>query len=178
MGITVPPNYTPVHKQEVQDEASMTEESARKIVQNSNWLLELRPIRSIVFIEVNQDGVPNIDLSRWQEANGGEITNPNSPIRSVGATLRFTPNYEDRYPRVTTSAAGPNGTGGSQTHDLEHDHGGLTGGVSPTPGASLEIGGDRRAHVEHMHTIADDLADGTFLDAPQFLKVIAYMRIV
>jgi len=278
MSVIVPPIYTAVHKEEVQNEASMVEEAARKMVQNSNWLLELRPIRSIVFIEVNQDGVPPIDLSVWQEADGGEITNPNSPIRTVGIDTRFTPNYQDKYPRVASGPAGSNdvpaatfaaltiqdltytandsgvngnnisieyvaagslsitiidsntfkvnfvsgattadqiktavdantsmsnkvstavsGTGSNnqtspvaaanlagavgfnQTHNVEHDHTGFTGGVSPTPPSTLEIGGDRRLHIDHVHAIAGDLVGGVFLDAPQFLKVIAYMRIV
>jgi len=177
MAATTPPVYTPVHKEEIEVDESMTEETSRKMVQNSNWLLDLRPIRSIVFIEVNQNGVPPIDLSTFQECDGSEITNPNSPIRSVGAVLRFTPNYQDRYPRVTQSFGGTNNLGGNQTKDFNHDHTGFTQ-VGVIQGPTLERDGGKAKEDLHVHALAADLNDGVFFDAPKFLKTIAYMRIV
>jgi len=278
MAITIPTIYTPVHLDEVEDEESMTEETSRKMVQNSNYLLGLRPLRSIIWVQVNQNGVPPIDLSAWQIADGSEITNPNSPIRSVGATLRFTPDYRNKYPRVVPSEFAANGpaatttasktiqdltytakdpgvngniltveyiinaaniaqmvdaltlrvffpsgatdadtikalvdahpiastkydvtvsgtgstaqtspvvvgnlTGGfgsNQSHNVFHDHSGITQLNDPVPLFVLEDGGNRRKHIDHFHAIAAGLSTSLFLDAPNFLKAIAYIRIV
>jgi len=281
MSITVPTIYTPVHQEEI-NTSTATEEAFRKMVQNSNYLLNLRPLKSIVFLEVNQSGVPPIDLSVWQECGGTlserEITNPNSPLRSMGAVENFVPDFRDKYPRVTTGAGGPNGPianttasltiqdltysakedgingnnlsveyitdisasvemidaltlqvtfptlgldadavkalveantiaaakfnivvsgtgttaqttpvaqanlfggfGSNQTHNLIHDHSGFTQPRDNVPAETLQFSGDRRFDQLHIHALAQQFTATEFFDAPAFLKLIAYMRIV
>lgn len=176
MAVTTPPIFTPVHTEEVSRNGtheSVNEETLTKIVQNNNWLHDARPIGSIIFVQVNQNGVEVPDPSMFQICDGSEITHPDSPLRSIGVNTRFTPTFQDRYLRVSPNLSS-NPTGGSQDHNLQHDHN--TGGPSAA-GPGLEKKGDRRYRVPHTHDIAQQYANPTYLDAPAYIKLIAYMKI-
>jgi hypothetical protein len=177
MAIETPQIFTPVHQEEIyQDDKfqSFNEETYKKICLNNNWLIDLRPIGSILFVNINQEGSEIPDPSVWQECDGSEITNPNSPLRSIGAYQNFTPDMRDRYIKFADSEIG-NPQGGSQNHNLAHNH--TTGGPSSV-GPGIEEKGDRRYRVSHTHSIASQYSNPTTLDSPAYVYSIAYMKIV
>ena len=145
--ITTPPVYSPVHKEEVDYKNPTTEEAIKKIIANNNFLLDLSPIGTIIFINTNQYGGGQPNFALWQICDGSEITNPNSPIRSIGLNQRFTPNLKDRYLKGA-NASNLNPTGGSQLHNLAHGH--STGGPS-AEGGGMQDKGDRRRRETHDH---------------------------
>lgn len=178
MAIVTPPVYTGVHEEELIQNSSelqsFSEETYLKIAQNNNWLIDLRPIGTISFIEVNIDGGGTPDSSIWQECNGSEITNVNSPLRSIGINNNFVPDLRDRYIRCHSGDTG-NPQAGSQIHNFQHDH--LSGGPSSV-GPGLEEKGDRNYRIVHGHPIAIQYPVSNFFDSPAFVYTIAYMKVV
>lgn len=176
--IVTPVIYTPVHQEEIiQDNTrlqSFTEETYRKIGQNNNWLIDLRPVGTIIFVNVNQDGGGAPDNQIWQPCDGSEIVNPDSPLRSIGVNQNFVPDLRDRYLRCAGSDVG-NNVGGSQDHNLQHTH---TTGAPSAVGGRLEDKGDRRYRTAHTHAIATQYNNPTTFDSPAYNYSIAYMKIV
>lgn len=177
MAIETPVIFTGVHEEEIlqnNELQSLTEEVYRKIGYNNNWLIDLKPIGSIIFTDINQVGstVPSTDV--WQECNGSEIVNPNSPLRSIGVNQNFTPDLRDRYLRISDDLS-TNPQGGSQEHNLQHTHN--TGGPSHI-GGSMDEKGDRNIRVPHNHAVAVQYSNPTVLTSPAFYKCIAYIKII
>lgn len=175
--IETPSIFTGVHEQEIVDNValqSLTEETYKKISLNNNWLIDLKPIGSIIFIEVNQPGGTVPDSNVWQECNGSEIVHPNSPLRSIGVNQNFVPDLRDRYLRISNDST-TNPKAGSQDHNLAHSH--STGGPSAV-GPGLQKKGDRRYRVPHNHAVAAQYNNPTTIDSPAFYKFIAYIKIV
>nr|MCH9665274.1 hypothetical protein [Gammaproteobacteria bacterium] len=107
--IETPDIFTPIHQEELIQNGELvpfSEELSRKIGLNFNWLIDAKPIGSIIFVNTEQSSVEAINLipstSAWQECNGGEITHPNSPLRSIGEQRNYTPNPAGRYIRVSS----------------------------------------------------------------------------
>ena len=159
----------------------MSHELATLIQQNIAYLAASIPIGHIAPIMVNIPGVPTPDPNVWQLCDGSEITNPFSPLASVGINQRYTPDLRNKYPRCALLET-TNPTGGTQTYDAEHDHGGVTGDTTPTPNVYWEGGlfgpHDRRKGDLHNHDLGNALADDIVVDYPAHLKVNAYMKIV
>ena len=178
MSIDTPSQYTGVHEEEVIQSGdqlqSFTEETYLKMAQNNNWLIDLRPIGTIMFINVNQLGGGAPSPLIWQECNGSEIVNSDSPLRSIGLNTNFTPDLRDRYLKCHTGEVG-NPQLGSQDHDLAHNH--ATGAPSAV-GSGLENKGDRRHRVSHTHAVAVQYNNPTVFDSPAFVNMIAYMKVV
>lgn len=157
MAVTKPLIFTSVEDAEVVANNSVSEETVRKMIQNSNLLASLALIGTIRTVALNQPGAsaPNGDI--FQLANGGEITHPQSPLATVIPTNRFTPDLLNKYLRGAADDTN-NNSGGSPTVNLQHDHGGNTATVSAPPlGAE---GGDRYGYdpLTHLHTISDDMS--------------------
>jgi hypothetical protein len=127
---------------------------------------------------VNQAGAPPIDANVWQPCDGSEITNPQSPLRTMGLFTNFVPNIAESFVRCASSNTG-NGTGGSQIFNMGHDHGGTTGGRSPASSYEYEQDvseGSRHAGYDHSHTVQSGLGNLT-VDYPKWLKVGAFLKI-
>lgn len=177
MAATTPPIYTGIHEAEIVENnelQSFTEETLKKLGLNNNWLIDLRPIGSIIFANINQPGAEIPDKAIYQECDGSEIVEPNSPLRSIGVNTNFTPNLEDRYIRFADSLSG-NIQEGSQEHSLQHSH--TTGGPSSV-GSGMQEKGDRRYRVSHNHAVATQYGDSTTFNSPAYVYMIAYMKIV
>jgi len=177
MAIETPPLYTGIFEEEVikdNDLQSFSEETYKKLGLNNNWLIDLRPIGSIIFVNINQSGgdVPSSLL--FQQCDGTEIVNPNSPLRSIGAFQNFTPNLRDTYLRAASGISG-NAQGGSQEHNLTHTH--ITG-IPSSIGGGMQDKGDRRFRTTHNHLISEQYANPTVFDSPAYIYMIAYMKIV
>jgi hypothetical protein len=175
MSIITPPVFTPVHEEETQYLRAIMEDTIRKMIQNNNFLLDLAPLGKIIFVNPNQLGGGQPPSDFWQICDGSEITNPNSPLRSIGLNLRFTPNLKDRYPCGSVDAVS-NPTGGTHTHFLNHSH---TTGTASADGGGLRKKGDRRRRNNHTHAIASQYpTEGTVIEAPAYVYYIAYMKII
>lgn len=156
MSVTVPAIFTPITDVEVTYKHSVSEETVRKMIQNTNLLGTLSPIGSIRMLQFNQNGAQSPDPTLMQLCNGSEILDPNSPLRTMGITQHFTPNLIGLYPRGAADEVS-NNTGGFATIDLSHAHGGSTSSV----GGSLRGngGGEKTARVEHSHAIDSRLSN-------------------
>lgn len=172
--ITTPPIFTPLHEEEFNLLEPVNEETMRKLVLNSNFLLDLAPVGTIIFLNINQSGVTQPDANFWQVCDGGEITNPNSPIRSIGLNLRFTPNLKLAYP-CGALLPNTNPIGGTHIHNLIHGH--TTGGASTT-GDGLKKKGSRNRRNPHSHTLSSQYTGTDEIIAPAFYYVVGYMKII
>lgn len=174
MAITVPPYYTGIHDEEVTRLVASQEESLKKIIQNQNYLGNIFPVGVIIFVQLNQVGVPPVDSALYQFCDGAEITDPKSKLRSIGLNVRFVPEFEDKFVRAA-SALQTNGTGGNKEFAVGHDHGGNTG--SGGGGNSIgEEGDERKGSQAHEHTIDPDLST-VEIDYPAYIGYAAYMKI-
>lgn len=173
--ITVPPILTPMHDSEVRLSGPVHEELVRKIAQNLNFLGNLIPIGTIVFVEINKIGVTAPDESIWQLCDGSEITNASSPLRTVGLIQRFTPNLLGKHSRCSGDDS-TNPTGGSYSYNFGHNHTGLTDINQPAPANAFEEDGPRRVGNTHVHGVSMDLTSLTF-DFPKAVKYVPYMKI-
>lgn len=171
--IVTPQQFTPVHNEEVKYEAPINEETLKKIVYNNNWLLDLVPVGSIVYLQTNQPGGGTPDPNVYQFCDGSEITNINSPLRSIGLNQRFTPDLRGRFPRGTSSAT-TNTKGGTWDHNLEHAH---TTGLPSSAGGGLDKKGDRRRRDQHTHVIYEQYDNPTTIETPAYIAYNAYMKI-
>ena len=174
MAIITPPVYTPVHVEETNYLQPNNEETFKKLIRNNNFLQDLAPVGTIIFVNSNQLGGGQPNSLYWQVCNGSEITNPNSPLRSIGLNLRFTPDLRDRYARGAL-LSNTNPTGGSHNHNLSHQH---TTGTASADGGGLRKKGDRRRRNPHTHILNTQYNNPTVVEAPAYVYYIAYMKIV
>lgn len=175
MSAQISPIFTPMHDEEVRNLTSSQEESLRKTIRNLNFLGNARPLGSILFIDVNQPGVPPVSTTMLQFCDGSEITTPSSPLRTIGLNARFTPNLISKFPRGAPLDSG-NAFGGSAAWNLSHSHGGNTGGMTNSGSINGEEGDERKATTPHAHPISSDLTDADF-DFPAYIGMAPYMKI-
>lgn len=172
--IVTPPINTPIHDMETDFQSPINEETLHKMIVNNNWLLDLRPIGSIVFINTNQSGASTPDPSVYQICDGSEITHPLSPIRSIGLSQRFTPDLRGKYPRGANNWT-TNPMGGTWDHNVEHNHG--TGGPSSIGATITANKGDRSRRDVHTHSIGNALTSPLTIETPAYIVYNAYMKI-
>ena len=173
MAVTIPPIFSGIHDNEVKYTASVQEETTRKMVQDMNFFGELAKIGSIRAVQLNQPGVAAPDPTILMLCDGDEITNPNSPLRTMGLTQRFAPDLVSKYLRGATTAT-LNPSGGDATINLSHNHSGQTGSVSGT--IRGEEGDERTARVPHSHPINADLSAATPLEVAH-QQIAFYLKI-
>ena len=172
--LTTPQVFTSIHDEEVTNLVTCQEESLRKLIQDASYLADLGTLGTVVWHSENQPGVPTLDLTIWQRCDGTQITNPLSPLRTIGLSTRFTPDLRNRYPQCHDSAIGSD-LGGTQTYNLQHSHGGATGVACPP--IFVEADGDRRFSVCHAHSIAEALSSPIVIDYPAYLHLSAFFKI-
>jgi hypothetical protein len=172
--IVTPQQYTPVHNEEVAYQATINEETIKKIIYNNNWLLDLMPLGSIVALQTNQPGGGTPDPNIYQFCDGSEITNSNSPIRSIGLNQRFVPDLRAKFPRAANNLL-TNPISGTWEHNLAHGHG--TGGPSSIGATITANKGDRRRRDVHNHSVPDQYASPTIIETPAYIAYNFYMKI-
>ncbi len=148
-------------------------EMATELKENIDLLQMAIPVGEIIPILVNLPNVPVPNPDIWQECNGSEIVNPNSPLRTIGIIKNYVPDLRDRYLKVSPNNS--NAVGGSQDHSLQHSH--ATGPASSI-GGGLDDKSDRRRRVNHGHQIATQYEEVTTITSPAFYKFVAYMKVV
>jgi hypothetical protein len=139
-------------------------------------LSELAVIGAVEAYATNQPGVLTPEPTVFQMADGGEITEPTSPLRTIIPTSRFTPDIRNRVMRgANASTTIGNELGGAASVNLEHDHGGATGAAAFA--ITVEEGTDGYAGPpSHFHVIADDL-DAAEPLAPAHMKMNFFLKI-
>lgn len=151
-----------------------SQELATAIYNNNVWLNALIPVGMVIPIMTNIPGVASPDPNIWQECDGAEITNENSPLRSFGGVQYFTPNLIDKYIRVPTSFGFAGLDGGVNAYDFTHNHGGYTN-LHEHPEGMDHSNSANRAKIYHNHTMESDL--GLINMEPPFFTVRFFMRI-
>lgn len=153
----------------------LAHELATLFRENIDFMSAFCPIGAVAPIMVGLPGVPVPDPNIWQECDGSEITNQNSPLRSQGNSLRFTPNMINRYIRVPTNF-GLTGTLGGENATLKfkHNHGGQTNKV--TTGGAIRSGHNKRHASAHRHGIKTSFENPVNVEPPYY-TVKFYMRI-
>ncbi len=175
MAVTKPVCFTEVPDAEVSLNRPTSEELMRKLFQNMNMMNELAVIGSIDAYAVNIPGVPVLEATIHQLCDGTEITEPHSPLRTINPTTRNAPDIRNRFIRgANASTNSGNELGGSDTVNLAHDHGGVTGEFNgPING---EQGGDHNIADGHHHSIASALNATEPLD-PAHMQIAYYLKI-
>jgi hypothetical protein len=145
---------------------------------NIDFMSAFCPVGSVAPIMVGLPGVPEPDPNIWQECNGLEIINPNSPLRSQGDSLRYTPNMINRYIRVPINFGFAGNPGGyNETLQFKHNHGGRT--TTAGTGGDVKSGsffGGRKHTRNHSHKINNSFPNPVNVEPP-FYTVKFYMRI-
>lgn len=178
MDFLIPSIFTEYESNEVELNGPIHEEIVQKLGANNNFLLDLLPIGTIMFFNNNQSQGAFLDTSVWQYCDGSEITNPNSPIRSLGIFQNFVPDFRDKYPRGANDETN-NSTGGSFSHNLNHSHPiGVAGGGGGGLDEDDKGFDDQRWGPPHDHGLNTDLASPTVIIAPKYVYLNAYMKVV
>jgi len=152
-----------------------SQELALKLKNSLDLIDKMLPVGWIAPIMVNMAGVlpdPNI----WQLCDGSEITNPNSPLRSIPGTPRFSPNLSDRFLRMTTTLGLVGDSGGVKAHSFQHDHGGRTTEHESQEGADSSKSGLENTAFTHKHTVVSSLPGDKQMEPP-FIQVQFYIKI-
>lgn len=176
MAITYPVMYTPVADKEVEFTRPVSDETVRKIIQNINMLSKLAEIGQIISVAVNQPGVSTPSPLQFQQCDGSEITQENSPLQSTSGSPKFTPDTRDFFLRGAPDESTNGQTAPNLTTNLQHAHSTSTI-VQPRVG---EGGDERHAYSDsdlpHNHPLSDDLNPAEPID-PANLKIVHYLKI-
>lgn len=150
-------------------------ELAAEVKTATDLIYAMIPVGSIHPILVHVPGCPLPDPNIWQECNGSEITNPNSPLRSQPGQPRYTPDMRERYLRITQSLGQVGFTGGVNSYSgFGHSHG--IGSWSSPENADSSKSGTQNTMLDHSHGMSSDL-NGTYDFEPEFYVLKFYMRI-
>lgn len=176
MAVTYPNKLPTLHDQEFSNNRPVSKQAARKLAQAVNMLSQLVIPGQVRSYAVNMVGVRNPESSgQFQYSNSDEITNPVSPLRTIGVDHHFTPDMRDRFVRgANAGTTSGNEAGGASTLNLLHAH--ATGPVDPPRGSDGEEGDEQLSGQDHTHGVSTDLAADEPLD-PAHLKVAMYLKI-
>lgn len=152
-------------------------ELAESLRINIDFLQSVCAIGQIAPILVGLPGVPMPDENIWQECDGSEIINENSPLRSKGEEKHFTPDMRERFIMMVKPGSQDAGTPGGEnnTYAFKHNHGGYTGSVGSN-GDTDHSHSVREAAFSHNHTIGDSFNYPVNVEPPYY-TVKYYMRI-
>ena len=151
-------------------------ERATDLKENIDSLSLVVPVGEVVAIMTGIPGVPTPDPNIWQECDGSEITNENSPLRTIGADQRFTPDMRERYIKVPAVFGNSGVAGGlNDSFIFRHNHAGVTGAhIAPEDG---DPSNDQdMAAPSHAHSISYSF-DFQMNIEPPFFTVRFFMRI-
>lgn len=135
MAIVTPDSPDKLDDNQLDFASSLAEATFKQIGRDINFLIDSMPIGSIVAVAVNLPGMTAPNSSIWQKCDGSEITHPDSPLRSQGASIRFTPTLTDNRYLKGTDTGGQNtyggnanpttsGSGSANSGDLDENSGG------------------------------------------------------
>lgn len=144
-----------------------------KAAQIAEYINASYPIGMVLFIEGSQENLPaQPDPKLWQFLDGSVVNNPASPLN--GVTL---PDFRGKFFRHPISGEIVHSTGGSNSINLTHNHGGQTGNGSDWDSLRMDNGGERgQALGTHSHTIDNGNLDSV-ATVPAYHEVQCYVRI-
>jgi hypothetical protein len=150
--------------------SALAESTYKQMGQQVNRLIDCVPIGTIMMFAINQPGVSAPNPNLWQLANGAEITNPDSPLRTIGINVRYTPNLVDRFIYGSTTG-GAGAYGGEATTDVNFgDPGSATSSVpDPVVSSGSNIVGPYSP--PHNHNF------GTRSNIPPYYTAAFYLKI-
>lgn len=174
MAITLPVMFTSIEDAEVSFNRPVSDETVRKILQNINMLGELAKLGQLIPVAVNQPGVPSPNPDIFQQANGSEIVQIDSPLQSTIGSEKFTPDMTKHFLRGAPDESTNGYTAADQINVMEHTH--AVDVVCP-PLIIGESGDERKSYaICHTHAIEDDLNPAEPID-PKHVKVVFYLKI-
>lgn len=186
--IITPDIFTPFHTEDISYNSVNDEEILKTLIRDINFLNDLVPPGVIIWINLNKDKVSQPNSYFWQLCDGSEITADHSPLKtdpSLPDFPRLTPNLLDCYMKMSPDSQRNNiisstdiNTVGSQMHDLSHNHGGNTGYFQGQIIVEDDDSEGDRTLSNHSHTISSDLENNYFLDAPMYMYLTPYIKIV
>jgi len=147
---------------------------ATSLYNNAIILNSMIPLGMVVPIMTNIVGVPEPDPNMWQECNGNEIINENSPLRTVGEVRNYTPNLIESYIKIPTSFGLSGTEGGINIFKFTHNHTGHTPNHENPTNVDPDHQLGQAAHF-HNHPVNNDLSE--FNIEPPYQTVKFYIRI-
>lgn len=173
--IVRPVVYSDCFEEEFAENATVSEDTVKKLIHNTNLLRALMPIGLLKAVHFNIPGSRIPPESIFQICDGAEITDPNSPLN--GSSTQNTPDMEDRLVRGGSDDTElGNEAGGNATADLTHTH--ATGNYVSAGGNNILAEGDNHfsAWPSHHH---GNLTNGlsTISLYPRHLKVAFFLKI-
>lgn len=134
------------------------------------------PLGMLIFVYKSQPGMPanSPDPAHWHYMDGSVVDNPNSPFD--GMTF---PDLRGKFvrPRCTTLSETQAQITGSDTMNLGHSHGGLTGSATDATVFLLQSGGALGAAIGfHTHSLSTENATVVNI-VPPTVELQVYMRI-
>ena len=186
--IITPDIFTPFHTEDIGYNSVNDEEILTTLIRDINFLNELVPPGVIIWINLNKENVSPPNPYFWQLCDGSEITANHSPLKtdpSLPDFPRLTPELMNCYMKMSPNNQRNNvisrtevNTEGSQFHDLSHNHGGSTGSYKgPTFAEEDDDDGDKTLE-NHSHSISNDLENNYKIDAPMYMYLTPYLKIV
>ncbi len=144
-----------------------------KIIRSHAWTEKAVPIGYIMYFFKAQEDAggtpidpPNPDI--WAYCDGSLISDSDSPLDGQN-----TPDLRNFFLKGSDSAIGT--TGGQETIDIEHNHGGGTGFTSDAINGNADSGSDHETGSLHNHALFNSWpTDQTVI--PVHFEVQAYMR--
>lgn len=174
MASVVPNQYTQIVDAEVSEERPIAEETVRKIAQDVNMLRQLVPVASIRGIQIGFGGLALPNSTIWQVCDGGEITDPDSPLNTD--LTQNTPDMQNRFVRgADDGTTAGSEAGGAAVVALNHTH--VIGNHTAQFPLTLDNNNVRDGikHV-HSHPLQEDLPEEATLD-PKNVQVVFFLKI-
>lgn len=144
-----------------------------KAAQLAQYVNASYPIGMVLFFEGDQDNLPaQPDPRFWQFLDGSTVSNASSPMN--GTVL---PDFRGKFFRHPATGEAYLSTGGADSIDLTHSHGGQTDVGSDYDFLRLDNGQERgQALGDHRHTIdTGNLGSVTLI--PAYHELQCYVRI-
>lgn len=151
-------------------------EIAADLKLNIDFLQAVCAVGQVAPILTGLPGVPTPDPDYWQECNGSEITNENSPLRSLGANKRYVPDMRQRYIMMVKPGGQASGTlgGENSTYAFRHNHGGITSTIGTN--SDVDHSSNMQEARDHYHTVGYSFDYPVNVEPPHII-VKFFMRI-
>lgn len=175
MSIQYASSLKPILDNEISVTSPTSDETVKKVVINTNFLIKLFPIASILPFSSETPGVTSPSTVLYRPCDDSEIVDDTSPLATSDTGSRLTPDFQNHYVRGANDLV-TNSTGGSSSANLSHNHTGNTGNNNPAR-ELLKSGTNFNSQASqfHVHTIQSDL--GTINITPLATEFRLYLKI-
>lgn len=169
-------NFTKIDADDLKFGDVVSYEVGTALKENIDLLSLVVPVGEVVPIMVGMPGIPTPDSNMWQECDGSEITNENSPLRTVGDQVHNVPDLREKYIQVPQIFGESGQVGGyNDNYIFRHNHAGVTA-AHLAPQDADASNSQHRVDTLHSHTI-DWAFDYAYNVEPPFYTMKWFMRI-